>query len=383
MNKNRNLFDMGALEAIKKVFEFYGEADFGYQGEFEKRYTDDFIQYQGGEGYADAVCSGTAALYIAIASLQIAEGSHVMVSPITDPGTINAIILNRLIPVIVDSMSGSYNIGLEQVIERVTPKTKAIVVVHAGGKAAPIAEITEEMQKRGIKVIEDCSQAHGAEYKGRKVGTFGEIAAFSTMYRKNHATGGCGGVVYTKNQELYRLARANADRGKPFFDNDYNEKNPATFLFPALNLNQDELSCALGSYTLSKLDATRQKRLKFLEELDSLLKHNNSVCSLMPFSNSDSPFFWQVFVDRRKAGCSAKLFGEKLAKLGIGINPHYDYILTEWDWSKKFYSDNFVPVNAIMCINNSFNLLFHEKHDSIYIKKIMKGILSIHHESTP
>lgn len=375
--KYRNLFDHGALEAIKEVFEFYGEADFGYQGEFEKRYTDAFVEYQGGGGYADAVCSGTAALYIAIAALQIAEGDHVLVSPVTDPGTLNAIILNRLVPVVVDSMPGAYNTGVEQILERLTPETKAVVVVHAGGKAAPMAEISEEMHRRGIKVVEDCSQAHGAEYQGRKVGTYGDIAAFSTMYRKNHATGGCGGVVYTENKRLYRLARAYADRGKPFSDSGYNEKDPDTFLFPALNLNQDELSCALGNYTLSRLNGTRQKRLYFLEELDRLLKMKSSVCSLMPFSDSDSPFFWQIFVDQNRAGCNAGSFGQKLLKSGIAINPHYNYVITGWSWARKFYSDDFVPVNAMMCVDRSFNLLFHEKHDSFDAVKIVDAILSI------
>jgi len=206
--KNRNLFDNGAMDALREVFEFYGDSDFGYQGEFEKRYTEAFVRYQGGDGYADAVCSGTAALYIAVASLQLQEGSHVLVSPITDPGTISAIILNKLTPVIMDSMPNSYNVGVEQFLDRLTDKTKVVIVVHAGGKAAQIKEIADEAKQRGIFVIEDCSQAHGAEYSGQKVGTFGDISAFSTMYRKNHATGGCGGVVYTKNERLYRLARS-------------------------------------------------------------------------------------------------------------------------------------------------------------------------------
>lgn len=357
----RNQFDEGALKAIQEVFDFYGEEDFGYQGEFEDRYTSAFVKYQGGKGYADAVCSGTAALYVALAALQLQEGSHVLVSPITDPGTISAIVLNKLVPVVIDSMPCSYNIGVEQFLSRITDKTKALVVVHAGGKAAPIQEISKEAKLRGIYIVEDCSQAHGAECDRQKVGTFGDIAAFSTMYRKSHSTGGCGGVVYTTNQKLYNLVRAYADRGKTFSEPNFDEKNPDTFLFPALNLNQDELSCALGCYTLKKLDSVRSKRLSFLSKLDFELKSKSNFCSLFPYSNQDSPFYWQVGFDRKNNIC-AKTFADRVKAKGIGINSHYNYIVSKWGWFDQFAYDDFIPSNALECVERSFNILFHESH---------------------
>lgn len=377
--KNRNLFDGASMDAIKEVFDFYGESDFGYQGEFEKRYTEAFVAYQGGDGYADAVCSGTAALYIAIASLQLPENSHILVSPITDPGTISAIILNRLTPVIIDSMPNSYNVGLAQFLDRLTDKTKAVVVVHAGGKAAQIKEIADEARGRGIFIIEDCSQAHGAGCNNQKVGTFGDIAAFSTMYRKNHATGGCGGVVYTKNEQLYRLARAYADRGKPFFEPDFNEKNPSTFLFPALNLNQDEISCALGSYTLAKLDGIRQKRIYLLRLLDSMLKKEKSLCTLMPVSDDDSPFFWPIFFEKTNK-VDVKSFAQRVLERGAALNPRYNYVVSDWNWFNTYAFDNFTPYNAKRCVENSFNLLFHEGFERQDIERLVDNIIAIERE---
>src|SRR5204863_5326452 len=131
---------------------------------------------------------------------------------------------------------------------------------------------------------------HGARLNGKKVGTFGDIAAFSTMYRKNHATGGCGGVIFTPDEKLYHLVRACADRGKPFWQPGFNDKDPKQFLFPALNLNIDELSCAIGSQTLGKLDRTNQRPRERVRAPSDALRPRSSVCSPSRVSANDPPF---------------------------------------------------------------------------------------------
>ena len=85
---------------------------------------------------------------------------------------------------------------------------------------------------------------------------------FSTMFSKIHATGGCGGLVFSENLEYHKRGRSMADRGKPFFDNDFNPKEPGKNIFAALNLNQDEISCAIGLSTLGKLESTINKRIE-------------------------------------------------------------------------------------------------------------------------
>src|SRR6185437_11539038 len=172
-------------------------------------------------GYADAVATGTASLYIAVAALDLPKGSEVLCSPITDPGSLSAIILNGLKPRLCDSTPDSYNIGVAQFRERITPDVSAALIVHSAGQAAEIDQIMPEARSRGIKVLEDCSQAHGAQIKGRAIGSFGDIAAFSTMYRKAHMTGPSGGVVYSRDLDLFRRALAHADRGKPRWRDDF------------------------------------------------------------------------------------------------------------------------------------------------------------------
>ena len=230
-------FALGDAEAaaIQDVIAYYRERrlDPGYQGEFEKRYTDAFVEQMGG-GYADAVATGTAALFVAVAALSLPPGSEVIVSPITDPGSLAAITMNRLVPRLADSTPDSYNMGVEQFVERITPNVRAVMVVHSVGRAANIREIVREAHARGIRVIEDCSQSHGAKVNGYPVGTFGDIAAFSAMYRKAHIAGGSGGIVYSKNVDLHHLALAHADRGKPRWLPNYSDYDPNGFLFPAL-----------------------------------------------------------------------------------------------------------------------------------------------------
>ena len=364
---------------IEELFEHYRARKFdpGYQDTYERLYTEAFVRYLEVDGFADAVNTGTAALFVAIAALQLPPGSHVIVSPITDPGTVNAIILNRLVPVLADSSPYSYNMGFEQFEERITDKTRAVVVVHATGKAAPIDLISQLAREKGIYVVEDCSQAHGARLNGQKVGTFGDIAAFSTMYRKAHATGGCGGVIFTRSEERYHLVRAYADRGKPFWIPGFNEKDPTTFLFPALNFNIDEISCAIGLKSLEKLDDTIQRRLAFLRALSESISQHSVVCSPSGVSSDDSPFFYPVFVDSTKISCSKKEFAQAVRSEGIDLNPHYMYVVREWPWVQPYLADHFECKNAVECRNSSFNILLNENYGMQEVEDIVAAISKV------
>ena len=280
-------FALGDAEAamIQEVIKYYRDkqVDPGYQGTYERAYTDAFVKFMGG-GYADAVATGTASLYVAVAALDLPPGSEVIVSPITDPGTLSAIILNRLVPRVADSEAGTFNMGPEQFVARITPQTRAVMLVHSLGRAADVVGVVKEAHARGIRVIEDCSQSHGARVKGRPIGNFGDIAAFSTMYRKAHMTGGAGGVVFTRDIDLHHRALAAADRGKPSWRPDFDDRNPNQFLFPALNFHTDEISCAIGISSLRRLADTLLKRLTFVAELTGRLNDRAEICKPYGYS---------------------------------------------------------------------------------------------------
>ena len=351
------------VAALEEAVAFYRERqiDPGYQGPLEQRYTEAFVRRMGG-GYADAVATGTAALFVALAALELPPGSEVIVSPVTDPGAISAIILNRLVPRLADSAPGSYNMGPDEFVARLTSAVRAVVLVHSLGRPADVLGIVREAHARGIRVVEDCSQAHGARVKGRPVGAFGDIAAFSTMYRKAHMTGASGGVVYSRNLELYRRALAHADRGKPSWQDDFDDRNPNQFLFPALNLHTDELSCAVGLASLARLDDTILRRLTFVAEFSGRLLDRSRVCRPYGYTPNDSPFVYPVIVDVAAISCSKQRFAEAVRAEGIGLNVHYQYLVADWPWVKPHLADSFDPSNARHIRDQSFCLYLNENY---------------------
>jgi perosamine synthetase len=371
-------FALGDAEIaqIHKVIAYYQEkqVDPGYGGPFEKSYTDAFVKFMGG-GYADAVATGTASLYVAIAALDLPPDSEVIVSPITDPGTISPIILNRLVPRVADSEPGTFNMGPEQFVARITPNTRAVMLVHSLGRAADVVGVVKEAHARGIRVIEDCSQSHGARVKGRPIGNFGDIAAFSTMYRKAHATGGSGGVVFSNDIDLHHRALALADRGKPSWQPDFDDRDPNKFLFPALNFHTDEISCAIGVASLQRLQETLLKRLTFLAELTGRLHDRAKICTPYGYTPNDAPFVYPIMVDVDRITCSKEHFAKAVLAEGIGLNPHYRYLVSDWPWLKKYLSDDFNTPNARAMRDRSFMLYINENYGNSETADTTKAIV--------
>ena len=175
---------------------------------------------------------------------------------------------------------------------------------HAGrggrvlfGRACEIEPIVAAARARDVRIVEDGSQSHGARVGGRPVGTFGDIAAFSTMYRKAHITGASGGLVYSRDVELFRRALAHADRGKPRWATDFDDRDPNRFLFPALNHHTDELSCAVGLASLARLGDTIVRRLSFVTALTARMLDQDLVCRPFGYLPGDSPFVYPVVVE--------------------------------------------------------------------------------------
>ena len=213
-----------------------------------------------------------------------------------------------------------------------------------------------------------------AMHKGKPVGTFGDIAAFSTMYRKAHITGGCGGVVYSRNQELFHRATAYADRGKPRWRTDFDDRNPEQFLFPALNLHANEVGCAIGIASLGRLRETIAKRVAFCEALARCME-GQDIFTLMPIAEGDSPFILPVFV--------RKMLGEKLdiarrlLTLGVALNPHYRYVASRWPWLQPYLADDFATPNARAAVDASFCLYLNENYGEREAEQIAQALNAV------
>lgn len=375
----REAFGPTEKRKVQEVIEHYTEKrqDPPYQGYFENLFCEKFSEYMGG-GYTDAVSTGTASIYVALAALNLPKGSEIIISPVTDSSPLNCIILQGYIPVVADSQPNSYNIGLEQFLERITDKTSALLAIHAAGEPAhQMDQIAKEASTRGIKVIEDCSQAPGALIHGKKVGNFGDISAFSTMYRKNLASGGSGGLVFTNNEELFHLSLAHADRGKQVWRTDLNLNDPRSALFPALNFNTNEFSCAIGLASLERLEDTINKRNLFLSALVGLLPKETKTCLPYAHNQNFSPFYFPIFVNEQKIRCSKMEFANALLAEGIGLLAEYGCLVNDWNWAKQYLADDFEAVNARSTRDRSFNLFLNEQYGEREVEDIIKAIQKV------
>lgn len=170
-------------------------------GEFERR----FAEYCGAK-YTVAVNSGTAALHVALAALGVGPGDEVVVPPYTFIATASAVLQQNAVPVFADIDPKTLNLDPAEFEKKITPRTKAVIPVHLFGLPADMDTINRIARRHGIAVIEDACQAHGATYKGKKVGNFGKLACFSFQESKNMMTGE-GGAIVTDSKTLCEKCR--------------------------------------------------------------------------------------------------------------------------------------------------------------------------------
>ena len=328
-----------------------------------------------GCGYADAVATGTAAVFVALAALDLPKGSEVILSPVTDSGPLNAIILLGLRPVLSDSYPGSYNIGPEQFAEKISPRTSCLLAVHAAGEPLDMVAIMAIAHKHGVKVLEDCSQAPGATCDGIKVGNFGDIAAFSTMYRKSLMSGSSGGVVFTRSEAIFRQAQAHADRGKQVWLTDINHNDPSNALFPALNFNNDEFSCAIATSSLRRLATTVAARANFCHELAKDIAKHCTACLPPKVSQGVSPFYLPIRVNSAALSCSKNEFAQAVLAEGIPLLPQYGCIIADWSWAHAHLPPASRTPNAVAMKHTSFNLFLNERYGAAELSDIITALV--------
>ena len=189
------------INSVKRVFS-HGQVLLGPEVEqFEKK-----VAKMSGSKYAVGVGSGSSALYLALKGIGVKKGDEIITTPLTWIITLNAIAECGAIPVCVD-IDEDFNINPKKIIKAITKKTKAIVPVHFTGLMCKMDEIKNIAKKYNIKVIEDAAQAFGAKYKGKKVGSFSDVASFSFNVMKNVGGFGEAGAVTTNSKKIYELVK--------------------------------------------------------------------------------------------------------------------------------------------------------------------------------
>lgn len=233
--------------------------------EFEKAYAGYL-----GVKHAIAVTNGTVALDLAWYALGLKQGDEVIVTSRTFLASVSSIVLSGATPVFVDIDHDTQNTPPETIRAAITEKTKAILCVHLAGWPCEMDGIMALAREHGLKVVEDCAQAHGARYRDRPVGSFGDIAAFSFCQDKIMTTGGEGGLVACNDESLWSLMWSFKDHGKSF-DAVYHREHPPGFRWVhesfGTNWRLTEMQSAIGLVQLGKLDGWVSQRRANAEAL--------------------------------------------------------------------------------------------------------------------
>ncbi|QUC64517.1 DegT/DnrJ/EryC1/StrS family aminotransferase [Nitrosopumilus sp. K4] len=330
--------DEQEINAVADVLRSGRYAD----GPKAKEFEDEFAKFIGAK-YAIATSSGTSSLHLSLIALGIKPGDEVIVPPLTFFATVEAVLHQGATPVFADLDPDTYCIDPIDVEKKISEKTRAVIPVHFFGMAAEMDHICDIGKSKNIKIIEDCAQAHGTEYKGKKVGTFGDANCWSFYATKNMTTGE-GGMVTTNNEDVANKIRAIRNHGMT-------NRNDHVYL--GYNYRMSEIHAAIGIVQLKKLDMLNKKRICNSNKLRKGLESLSWLEAQHIPNYVKHTFFWCAFkIDEEKIGMSGKQLREFLLEKGLEVRHRYTEPLykqpvllennfnglvpTELDYSKVF-----------------------------------------------
>ncbi len=308
----------------------------------------EFAEYIGVE-YAVAVANGTAALDLVLKAFDIGPGDEVITTPFTFIATANAILYQGAKPVFADIDPKTYNLDPNDVLEKITPRTRAIIVVHLFGQPADMKAFTEIAEDHKLILIEDAAQAHGAEFMGKKVGGFGHAAIFSFYATKNMTTGE-GGMIVTNDRRI-------AERVKLLRNHGQTEK----YLHIELgwNLRMTSIQAALGRVQLRKLDRLNEIRRRNAHMLTQKLSKIKGITP--PYEDPRVKHVYHQYVIRVEDDfpITRDELRKMLAEKGIGTDVHYPRpIFQQPLYQRLGYPQNICP-NAIEASKRVLSLPVH------------------------
>ncbi len=290
-------------EAFKRVFSRSWYID----GEEDENFEQRFAEYCETK-YCVGVGNGLDALMLSLKALGIGAGDEVIVPSNTYIATALAVTYVGAKPVFVEPDIRTFNINPSLIESAITAKTKAIIPVHLYGQSCDMDPIMEIARNKGLRVVEDCAQAHGATYNGRKVGTFGDIAAFSFYPGKNLGALGDAGAIVTNDMTLADRIRALSNYGS-----DYKYHH----IYKGNNSRLDEIQAAFLSVKLPHLDRMNTERRR-IAQLYTEGINNDKV--ILPYVNSECVPVWHIYGIRCK---DRDALEDYLNSKDISTNKHY------------------------------------------------------------
>jgi len=281
-----------------------------YITEFEKK----FAEYIGVK-YALTTSNGTTALHLALVTLKIKEGDEVIVPDLTFVATANAVAYTGAKPIMVDVEPDTWCINPNCIKKAISKKTKAIIPVHLYGHPADMDEINKVAKEYGLYVIEDAAEAHGAEYKDKKVGSLGDVGVFS-FYGNKIITTGEGGMITTNDKKLYQRAK---------FLRDHAMNPEKRYWHPEIGYNyrMTNLQAALGLAQLERIDELIEKKRQIFGWYKEFLGDLEGI-RLNPEKEWAKNVFWMVcIVLEKELGISRDELMAKLKEKGIDTRPFF------------------------------------------------------------
>ncbi|WP_318447862.1 DegT/DnrJ/EryC1/StrS family aminotransferase [Photobacterium leiognathi] len=334
--------------------------------------------------YAVALSNGTLALDVSLKAMNIGAGDDVIVTSRTFLASASSIVTAGANPVFADVDLNSQNITVETIQAVITPKTKAIIVVHLAGMPAEMDDIMEYANQHNLYVIEDCAQAHGAKYKGRAVGSIGHVGAWSFCQDKIMTTGGEGGMVTTNDKALWNAMWSYKDHGKSY-DAIYHREHAPGFRWLhesfGTNWRMLEMQAVIGRIQLTKMADWTAKRQANGKAIDDAVADLNVVRRVeVPTYIEHAEYKHYLFVqpENLKAGWSRDKIIDAINEQGV---PAFQGSCSEVYLEKAFDNTPWRPKerlkNAVELGENSLMFLVHPTLTEIEISKMSNVIKSV------
>lgn len=293
-------------------------------GEKSKEFEARFATFLGNDVKATAVSNGTAALHLALLALGVGPGDEVILPSLTFVADINTVKLVGATPVLADCTSfNDWNIDPADIERKITPKTKAVMIVHYAGYPCDMDAIVSICGKYGLKLIEDCSHAPGAKYKGQSVGSFGDVNCFSFFTNKNLSVGE-GGMITTLSADMDQQIKYLRSHGMTTLTLDRHQGRAITYdvVRPGLNYRIDEMRAALGCVQLDKLENAHKQRRVIVERYNEAFKDIEGLT--IPFIRfNDMEPAYHIFPVLLPQFCDRFEVIESLKSDGVQSSIHY------------------------------------------------------------
>ena len=312
-------------EDKKNAFDAINSGFISSEGKYNKLFENSFSNYIGSK-YAIALSNGTVALETALYAIGIEKGDEVILPNFTIVSCLNSIIKLGAIPIFVDVDKNHWNIDHNLIEKKITKRTKAIIVCHIFGHPAEIKKIIQIRNKYNIKVIEDCAESHGAEYKGKKIGNFGDISTFS-FYSNKLITTGEGGMVLTSNKKF-------ADRARGYKNLFFGKTDRFKHKDLGSNYRLTNIQAAIGYSQTKRINSIVEKKRKigfwylhYLKDIEKL-----ELPKEMSWAKT---VFWMYAVVLKSSAIDAKKIIKAMANRNIQCRPLF-YNLNKQPFLSKF-----------------------------------------------